>query len=333
MDIGLEIGLWNDKFTAEFDYFHRVTDDILVGVTSPGHLGNGAFVKYITNAANVLNQGFEFNLGMNNQIGNVQISVNATGAIIQNEVLQLAAKTGNDSFIAGGDLGNGQQVTRTEVGQPIGSFYGYQVIGVIQNANDLTNKPVMAGQVVGDLLYADITPDGVIDANDRTYIGSPIPDFIYGLSISTGYKGFSFSCDFQGQLGNELYNGKNAVRPDLYNFESRLNSRWTGEGTSNEEPRPSAGGLNYEPSSYFIENGSFLRLRTVTIGYKLPETLVSKASISSANVFLRGTNVYTFTKFTGYSPEIGGGDVISSGIDNGIYPISAILSVGLNLTF
>jgi TonB-linked SusC/RagA family outer membrane protein len=333
IDIGLELGFWNDKLTAEIDYYRKETSDILVGLTTPGHVGNGAFVRVVTNAATVLNRGFEFTLSWNDQIGDVRYRIGGVASTIYNEVLDLGSSSGSDSFISAGSLGNGQLVTRTEVGQPIGSFFGYKVLGVFQNQAELDASPRRPAQVVGDLKYADLFPDGVIDAKDRTYLGSPIPKFVYGFSTEISYKSFDLSIDVQGQYGNKIYNGKNAVRPDLYNFESRVNNYWSGEGTSNSEPRPTASGENYEPSSYFIEDGSYLRLRNIRLGYTFPSSLSSKMKLTKARAYVSGTNVFTATDYSGYTPEIGGSDGFSSGIDLGIYPITSVYSIGVNLTF
>lgn len=333
-DVGFELGLFQGKYTAEIDYFNRKTEDILVGITTPGYYGNGAFVKVITNAATVLNTGIEFSLNSKNTITkDLTLNINVNGSFIKNEVLSLGANSESDSFIMGGSLGNGQFVTRTEVGQPIGAFFGYKVLGVLQNQDEVDSSPIIAGEEPGDLKFADLNGDGIIDAEDRTFLGSPIPDFIYGLSANIAFKRIYLSLDFYGQYGNELYNGKNAVRPDLYNFEARVNDRWNGDGSSNTEPRATASGVNYEPSDYFIEDGSFFRLRTVTLGYELSEKYLNKIGFSKVDIYLRGTNLFTSTKFSGYTPEIGGTDVISSGIDYGIYPVSATISCGLNLTF
>jgi hypothetical protein len=190
------------------------------------------------------------------------------------------------------------------------------------------------------LRYVDVNGDGVLNSDDRTNIGSPIPTFLYGLNFEIGYKGFDLSADFQGQSGNEIYNAKETVRPDLYNFEQHIIDRWTGEGSSSAEPRASAGGYNWLPSTRFIQDGSFLRLRSVTLGYNLPESLTTRVKMKSARVYVRGTNLVTLTDFTGYSPEVSGynrdgsgGNVIDSGIDNGIYPVPSIYSAGLNVTF
>jgi hypothetical protein len=175
--------------------------------------------------------------------------------------------------------------------------------------------------------------DGILNSLDRTYLGSSIPKFVYGFNFELGYKGFEFSADFQGQVGNKIFNAKEVVRPDPYNFEQHVFNRWTGPGTSNTEPKASFGGYNYSISDRFIQDGSFLRLRNITLAYRVPASFAKKFRLNDLRVYLKGTNVYTLTKFTGYTPEIGSFDVLSNGIDNGTYPVTAVYSVGINLTF
>ncbi len=141
------------------------------------------------------------------------------------------------------------------------------------------------------------------------------------------------SMSFQGQYGNEIFNGKNVVRPDPYNFEQHVWDRWTGEGTSNTEPKPSYGGYNYLPSDRFIQDGSYLRLRSLVIGYTLPSRVLNSLGMSQARVYAKATNLFTWTSYTGYTPEIGSNDVLSNGIDTGVYPIPRVISIGFNTTF
>jgi hypothetical protein len=148
-----------------------------------------------------------------------------------------------------------------------------------------------------------------------------------------GFMGFDLSIDFQGQMGNEIFNGKEVVRPDPYNFEARVMDRWTGPGTSTTVPRPSFGGYNYTPSDYFIQDGSYFRLRNVMLGYTLPSNLSDELNIQNMRVYIKGTNIFTLTDFTGYSPEFSNSDDLSNGIDEGTYPVTTIYSVGFNLTF
>ncbi len=332
-DIGAEIGFFANKLTGEFDFYNRVTNDILVELSTPGHLGNGQGQKVRYNAASVLNRGFEFNVNWREKRGDFTYSVGVLGSTIHNEVLEIGGTSGVDSTLIGGYLGDGRPVTLSRVGLPIGAFYGYKTDGIFQDEGELAAYPHSAQAGPGDLRFVDMTNDDVIDGRDRTFIGSPIPKLIFGFNGSMEYKGIDFSLDFQGQTGNKIFNGKEVVRPDPYNFEKHVFSRWTGPGTSNSEPRPSFGGYNFTPSDRFIQDGSFIRLRSVTLGYTLPARISQKAFMQQLRVYVKGSNLFTLTRFTGYTPEIGSYDVLSNGIDYGAYPITSVYSVGVNLQF
>lgn len=332
-DIGLEVGVLNNKLTAEFDYYHRITDDILVELATPGHLGNGQGQKVRFNAASVQNSGLEFIVRWREKISDFSYSIGFLGTTVHNKVLAIGGNSGIDSVLVGGYLGNGQPVTLSRIGKPIGAFYGYKTNGVFQNLAELNAYPHASQAEVGDLRFVDINNDGKINGLDRTYLGSPIPKFIYGFNVELTYKAFDFSIDIQGQTGNKIFNGKDVVRPDPYNFEKYVFDRWTAEGTSNIVPRASFGGYNYTPSDFFIQDGSFIRLRNVVLGYTLPQKLTSKFLIQQMRCYIKGSNIYTLTKFTGYTPEIGGYDVLSSGIDNGVYPLAAVYAFGININF
>lgn len=333
-DIGLEFGLFESRLTGEVDYYNRLTDDILVNLDLPGYAGAGAYVRKRFNAADVQNSGVEFVMNWEDEIGDITYGVGVNGNTIKNEVKGLGEDIpGAGTQIVGGDLGNGQRVTLTEVGQPIGSFYGYKVIGVFQDADQLASTPHLAQQGVGDFIYQD-NGDGILNSDDRTFIGSWIPDFVYGFNANIGYKGLNLALDFAGQKGNKIYNGKQAIRFGTLNFEDKFLDGWTGSGTTNTDPKPSVGGINYQLSDYFLEDASFFKLRTVTLTYSLPTTIVSKIKIKSASIFVRGTNLWISTKYTGYTPEIGSGNSALGGIiDLGVYPTTKVISGGLNLTF
>ena len=333
LDIGAEVGILANRLTGEFDFYNRVTNDILVELSTPGHLGNGQGQKVRYNAASVLNRGFEFNVNWREKKGDFTYSVGVLGSTIHNEVLEIGGASGIDSTLIGGYLGDGRPVTLSRVGLPIGAFYGYKTDGIFQDEAELAAYPHSAQAGPGDLRFVDVTNDEIIDGRDRTYIGSPIPKLIFGFNGSIEFKGIDFALDFQGQTGNKIFNGKEVVRPDPYNFEKHVFSRWTGPGTSNSEPRPSFGGYNFTPSDRFIQDGSFIRLRSVTLGYTLPARLSQKAYMQQLRVYLKGSNLFTLTKFTGYTPEIGSYDVLSNGIDYGAYPITSAYSVGVNLQF
>ncbi len=332
-DIGLEIGLLDQRLSAEVDFYNRNTEDILVPLSTPGHLGNGQGQRITFNAASVLNRGIEFNIGWEDQVGEVGYRLGFLGNTVENEVKAIGGNSGVDSVLVGGYLANGQSVTRSSVGLPIGAFYGYRTDGIFQNQQELDNYPSLSQAGVGDLRFVDVNGDGQITGEDRTYLGSPIPDFVYGFSVDLNYRNWDLSISLQGQTGNEIFNGKNVVRPDPYNFESHVWDRWTGEGTSNTEPRPSYGGYNFLPSDRFIHDGSYLRVRSLIIGYSLSDRILSKIGLSQGRVYVKATNLITFTKYTGYTPEIGSGDVLSNGIDTGIYPIPRVFSFGFNTRF
>ena len=330
-DIGIEIGLLNDRLTGEFDYYHRITDDILVDLSTPGFLGNGQGQKITYNAGKVLNSGLEANINWRDKIGELGYSVGLLASTIKNEVLSIGGNAGIDSLLYGGNVYG--YVTQSREGLPIGSFWGYKTDGIFQSQDELDAYPHTSDAQVGDLRRVDVNGDDIINGDDRTNLGSPIPKMIFGLNVELTYHSFDFSFSLQGQTGNKIFNGKEVVRPDAYNFEQHVMDRWTGPGTSNTEPRATFGGYNYIPSDKYVQDGSFLRLRSLVIGYSLPMALSEKIHMQQCRVYVKGNNIYTLTKFTGYTPEIGSNDVLSNGIDTGIYPITAIYSFGINLTF
>lgn len=330
-DVGLEVGLFRNKLTAEFDYYNRVTSDILILLATPGHMGNGQGQRVPFNAGEMLNRGFEININWREQLGDFNYSIGILGSFLHNEVLKVGGNTGIDSLLYGGYVSGA--TTESRKGLPIGAFWGYKTDGIFQNQSELDNYPHESQAGIGDLRRVDVNRDGKIDGRDRTYIGSPLPDFIFGFNVELGYKNFDFSFSVQGQTGNKILNAKEIIRPDDYNYEAHVNDAWNGEGTSNTEPRPSPGGYNYVPSDFFLQDGSFARLRNVVLGYTLPEKLIGRFGIGQLRVYIKGDNVYTLSKFTGYTPEIGSGSPIDNGIDRGVYPIASIYSFGLNLTF
>jgi TonB-linked SusC/RagA family outer membrane protein len=332
-NVGVDLGLWENKLVIEADYYIKKTDDILIPLEPIGYTGIGAFQSIIFNAANVENKGFEWNVSYRDRVGDFNFSLGVLGTTIKNKVTDIGEGFGADSLLVGGDLGNGQQVARSEVGQPIGFFYGFDVIGVFQNQAELESSPTTFGQGVGDLKYRDINNDGIINGLDRTRIGSYIPDLIYGFNASVGYKNFTLSADFQGQRGSDIYNGKQAIRFTTLNYEEKFNHYWNGEGSTNENPRPSLGGVNFLPSSYFVEDGSFLRLRSLTLNYSLPDAALRRLRITNTNVYVRATNLFTATSYTGYSPDIGAGRATDGAIDRGVYPITKAYTIGINASF
>lgn len=330
LDVGVELGFLNDRLTAEFDYYNRLTADILVPLDIPDFTGN-AGQEVFFNAAEVRNTGFEFNINWRDEVGDLHYSAGLVGSTLTNEVEQVSGTGGSDDELLG--ITNNRTVTRTRAGLPIGAFYGYQVVGVFQTTEEINNTPSLSGSQPGDLIFEDVNGDDEIDGQDRTYLGSPIPDLLYGILLNVGYKNVNLSVDFQGQQGNKIYNIKETIRPALYNFEQHIYDYWRGPGTSDTEPRPTQGGNNFEPSSRFIQDGSFFRLRNITLSYGFDQSFLENLQLSSVSLFVRGTNVFTITDFSGYSPEVSSGNPLLNGIDLGTYPVSSIYSIGINASF
>ncbi|MGE5425069.1 MAG: TonB-dependent receptor domain-containing protein, partial [Syntrophothermus sp.] len=332
-DAGLESGLLNDRLSVEFDYYHKTTDSILIALSTPGYFGNGQGGLITFNAGSVLNTGVEFSVGWRDQIGKVKYNIGVNGSTIHNEVIQVGGSSGVDSVLIGGAIGNGQTVTLSKKGFPIGAFYGYKTDGIFQNQADLDAYPHRSDAEIGFLKFVDVNGDGVIDDRDRTYLGSPIPTFIFGFNAGVELFGLDFSVNIQGQTGNTIFNVKEIVRPDKYNFESHVLNGWTSDGSTNTEPRPTWGGYNFLPSDKYVQDGSYLRIRSVVLGYSLPAELVKKILMTKIRVYLKAENLYTFTKYTGYSPEISSGSPIYNGLDFGGYPVTSVYSVGININF
>ncbi len=336
-DIGFELGLFNNKLNLEFDYYNRVTSDMLLVPSIPGFVGAAAADA---NVGKVRNRGIDFMLEWRDQLkNNFNYSVRFVGSTISNKVIDL-----NDKKFYGGGLLGGKNVTITKEGLPMSTFYGYKVVGVYQNQQQIDHYNAIDGNpetayntmynvAPGDLIFADTNGDGKITVDDKTDIGSPLPKFTGSLGFTIEWKGFDLSIDLYGSFGNKIYNGKRAARnANSDNFDTQFLDRWTGEGTSNKEPRLTFEGNNWEVSERFIENGSYVKIQNVILGYTLPKELSKKLLLDNLRVYIAGDNLKYFTKYHGFTPEIGG-DALSMGVDNSFYPVAATYKVGLNITF
>jgi hypothetical protein len=206
---------------------------------------------------------------------------------------------------------------------------------VFQNQAEIDSSPTRGGEEPGDLKYADLNGDGTITDEDKTFIGSPIPDVIYGFDVNLRYGALDMGVGLSGQSGNEVYNAKRARRFNYENYEAQFLDRWNGEGTSDWEPRVTTSGHNYEASERWIEDGSFLKLHSARLGYRLPQQVSGRMGVDLARVYVSGTNLALFTDYTGYTPELTAASVIASGLDefSGVYPPARTLTVGIDLTF
>jgi TonB-linked SusC/RagA family outer membrane protein len=338
-DLGIEIGFWDNRFTAEIDRYRRQTNDILIQLPIPVFVGSES--PPVVNAAKVLNSGWDITTSWRDRTKRAglgyHISLNLS--TVHNEVLSLGE--GKEELV-GGSVGEGGKLgTRTVVGLPIGAFYGYTVAGIYQNAEQLKSLPKRANETVGsdvkvgDLAYGDTNGDGVVTTTDRTFLGSPIPKLIFGLNLGVDWRGLDFSVQLNGVRGNKIINSKRLARFSTGNFEKTFLNRWTTEGSSSLEPRVTIGGRNYEVSERFIEDGAFTAIRNLQLGYTLPLSISRKLKMQNFRVYIAATNPKMWTSYTGYTPEIVNGsfDVLSVGIDRGVYPVAKTYSAGLSVSF
>ena len=330
-DVGVELGLFNNQFLLEADVYRKLTSGILFEAPIPDYIGANPAVR---NVAEVLNRGVDLSASWRAGGDAFRYNIGANASFVHNEVISLDGDTEN--FFGGGLGVGGQLGTNSRVGSAAGSFYGYEAIGVFQNEEQLGQFPQLGNQGVGDIIFRDVNDDGVIDAaGDRVVLGSAIPDMILGINGSFAYSGLELSFDITGQFGSEVINAKQMARFGAYNYETRWLDRFTGEGTSNTIPQVTIGGQNFERlSSLYVEDGSYIRLRNVTLGYRFSTDLTDRLRMQSLRVYVNGTNLVTSQEYSGYNPEIYNGSVFDNGIDGGdIYPIARTITAGIDITF
>jgi len=345
-NFGVDLGLMQGALQLSVDYFIKNTSDVLLNLPLPSSAGNGG--NPAVNAGKIRNQGLEVELNYSNTAGkDWTYSVTGNLATLQNKVVSFGGATPSP----GGRIDNNYFATLTAVGQPIGSFYLLQTDGIFQNAQEVfTHAYQGPGIQPGDVKFKDISgpdgvPDGIIDGNDRTFVGSPIPKLTYGLTGNLRFKSLDLSLFFQGVYGNKLYNQVNTDIEGFYRAfnltERAATNYWTGEGSTNEYPRLSWTGAsnNKQPSDRFLEDGSYLRLKNVQLGYTFGDKLLTPLKISSVRLFISAQNLLTFTKYTGLDPEQGtnsnsaGEGVRAVGIDFGTYPSARTFTAGINASF
>ena len=322
-EAGFELAALNNRLNIEAVYYNKQTVDVLVRV--PGLLGSK---PGLSNLGTIENKGIEAAITWKQNINeDWQYSIGGNITTLKNKVVKLS--TDGYDIISG--------ASRTVAGYPIAYFWGYVHDGIFQTQTEINQSATngLGGGVFlpGDIKYKDLDENGVIDTKDRTMIGNPTPDFYYGISLSTSYKNFDLGLEFQGLFGNEILRTWNQNQFATYNFLSDRLGRWNGVGTSNWEPIAHEGrSVNRQYSTYFIEDGSFFRIRDISLGYNFNSECLQKLKVKNLRLFLNAQNVFTFSNNTGFTPEIGGGTT-SFGVDNGTYPVPAIYTFGLNLNF
>ncbi|RYG21889.1 MAG: TonB-dependent receptor [Chitinophagaceae bacterium] len=322
LDFGLDLRALNNRLSLEVNYYDKDTRNLFVPVRLEGDN-----IDLLTNLGNVSNKGTEVSVGWSDKIGeDFSYNIGGNFSYVKNRVESIGEGINYQR------LGNGG-VNVTEAGKPIASFFGYRQVGIYQTTADLDRMPALPNSLPGDIAFADTNGDGVISPADRTYLGTPFPPYTYGMNISVSYKGFDASIDGQGVAGNKIWLQRRTANFAPLNYEANRLNAWSGAGTTNIEPTIVSRGNNLLFSTYFLEDGDYFRLRNVQIGYTIPKTILTKVGIQRLRFYVSGQNIKTWSKVSGYTPEVPVGNVLEAGADNGVYPIPAIYSFGLNLTF
>ncbi len=323
-NLNLTVDLWQNKTTG-----------ILQEFRIPGYSG---LDLPIANQGEMINKGIDIELAYRKKMGDFTLGLNGNISFLKNEVRTI---TGDNEFYQGAgvqSLDGG--VGRVEIGHSYQAFYGFQTMGIFQNQSEIDSYVNATGGKIqpdarpGDFKWADNNEDGLIDGDDRKFLGKPLPDYSFGFTVNLEYKNFDFNMMAQGVAGNQIFNALRRLELADANYQTRTLDRWTGEGTSNTYPRLTKDdpNKNYSrASNFYLEDGDYLRIKTMQLGYSLPSDIISTAGLSRARIYLMAENLVTFTKYTGYDPEIGGGNEV--GIDRGFYPQARSLMLGVNLQF
>ncbi len=337
LNVGLDL-TWLKVINFTTNYFIKNTNDLLFQPDVSALLGSYGPGGYppIINAGDVSNKGWEFEVAYQSDRKNLlQTNLNFNLTTINNKVVSVPEGIEyipGAAFSVGGDV-----ATRFEEGYEIGYFFGYQTEGVFQTQEQIDNAAVVQeGAQPGDLIFKDVNGDGKInfsDDSDKTYLGSAIPDFTMGFAFNFKLKGFDFSGNIYAALGQEII--RNYERQQPYaNQLAYVIDRWTGEGSTNEHPRLTTGPTNNNLfSDYYVEDGSFVRLRNLQFGYTLPSTLLRKIHLESLRIYVAANNLITLTRYMGFDPDLGSSSVLSAGVDYGMYPQARSLMGGLQIKF
>lgn len=333
-NIGFDAELFNN-FTLNVDLFKKSTSGILRPITIPGYVGVSS--APVGNIADMDNTGVELELGYKNKIGDLNFSANGSLAYLKNEVTFIASDA---DFIAGdASFQSMGTVTRTAVGQSYNTFFGLKTNGIFQNEAEIAaykgpdGSPIQPNARPGDFRWTDTNGDGKINDSDRTFLGNNLPKYTFGLTLNLDYKGFDMMVFTQGATGHKIFQGLRRLDIGNANYQTNALSRWTGEGTSNTFPRLVSNDPNGNfgrMSDFYLEDGDYARLKLVQLGYTLPSNISGKIGSSKIRLYLTGENLLTFTNYTGYDPEIGGGVF---GIDKGFYPQARAFLGGIQVGF
>lgn len=349
-DIGVDLALFKNKISVSADYYVRETSDNSLILARPLASSLGYTNNTIANFGGMKNSGLDLQVSYNHAGGDFKWKIGGNLGIVRNKVTSLEAP-----IFAGGHAETGAIVTKTEVGMPVQYLYGYVVDRIYQNQGEIDEDQALAkskswdsyqggASAPGDIRFKDLNGDGKIDDSDRTMIGNTLPDFTYGVNFDFNYKNFDFTLFLQGVHGNDIYNNlktqtQGMVR--LFGATTDVLNAWTPQNTNTNIPRAVSGDPNLNttrPSNRWVEKGSFMRVKNISLGYTIPSSILKSfagGSLSRVRVYVSAQNLLTFTKYSGYDPEIGSRDnaQLVYGIDNGQYPQARTLMAGLQLGF
>lgn len=338
-NVGIDFMAFNNRLSLTADYYVKNTKDILLTVPIP--ISSGGANDPIRNAGKIRNNGFEFNLGWMDQPNpDISYGINLIGSFNKNKVIAMGSKSGS---IKGGSTNQNITTSETKAGYPIGGYWLISTAGYFNSQEEVDayakdGKKIQPAAEPGDIKFVDANNDGVINDDDRVFQGSPFPDFTFALNGNMRYKNFDLSIGLQGVLGNKIYNATRQTLEDVTkgsNFLASCLDYWTPENKNASHPRLTWDDPNRNTraeSDRYLENGSYLRLRSVQLGYTFPQTWF-KGAIQHARVYINAENLFTITSYSGYSPDVNADNANYRGFDNFIYPTNRTFMLGLNVTF
>lgn len=338
-NVGIDFMAFNNRLSLTADYYVKNTKDILLTVPIP--ISSGGANDPIRNAGKIRNNGFEFNLGWMDQSNpDISYGINLIGSFNKNKVIAMGSESGS---IKGGSTNQNITTSETKAGYPIGGYWLISTAGYFNSQEEVDayakdGKKIQPAAEPGDIKFVDANNDGVINDDDRVFQGSPFPDFTFALNGNMRYKNFDLSIGLQGVLGNKIYNATRQTLEDVTkgsNFLASCLDYWTPENKNASHPRLTWDDPNRNTraeSDRYLENGSYLRLRSVQLGYTFPQTWF-KGAIQHARVYINAENLFTITSYSGYSPDVNADNANYRGFDNFIYPTNRTFMLGLNVTF
>lgn len=342
IDFGFDARFLKNALSFGFDYYKKKTNGMLMEQPIPSYVGQGAPTA---NVGDMENWGLEFELGWKHRVNNLNYFVSANATYMKNKLIKLGNASGEAIYESAGASGVGSFI-KGKNGYVWPFFYGYQTDGIFQNQAEIDAYVNSEGKLLqdkakpGDVRFRDISgpdgkPDGVIDDNDKTKIGKGMPDWSFGFTLGAEWKGFDVNLFFQGTLGNDIFDFSQRGDIPAMNRPSWVLDRWVGEGSSNKIPRMTAANANgnWRSSDLYIKDGSYMRLKTAQLGYTLPSVLTRKASIQKLRIYISAENLFTFTGYDGFDPEVATGDYDRIGVDRGVYPQARTISLGASITF